>query len=494
MSGMIIGHNLGAMDALSALNSNSNALNSALQQLSTGKKINSAADDASGYAISQEMQSQINGLNQASSNAQDGISLIQTASGALNETNGILQQMRQLAVQASNDTNTSTDRTNIQQEMNQLTDEVNRIAGTTQFNTQNILQGGGSSSSATTASASITSASGALNGISSLDVSGASTLSTGKYEISMSTATLDTTATASTATGSLKGVSTTLDVTGLHLSSGSYTLTMDASGNVSLISGTVTIGTATATSGKELTIDGISMGTITSAAAGTMTFTISGSTDEKAVLSNASGTAVSTAYLNTGSTLTIDGINTGTVTSAATGTLNFSFTAGSSGTSGASGDFTAQLQIGANQGQNMTISIGAADAVSLGIATTASGTSGFTSALSVSNGQDNTNIQYGLDVSSATAAGNAITVLNNAIDQVSQEQGQLGAYQNRLTHTINNLSTSSQNLTSAESGITDTDMATEMAQYTQDNVLQQAAVSMLAQANQQPQLVLKLLG
>jgi flagellin len=142
----------------------------------------------------------------------------------------------------------------------------------------------------------------------------------------------------------------------------------------------------------------------------------------------------------------------------------------------------------------MTISIGAADAVSLGIATTASGTSGFTSALSVSNGQDNTNIQYGLDVSSATAAGNAITVLNNAIDKVSQEQGQLGAYQNRLTHTINNLSTSSQNLTSAESGITDTDMATEMAQYTQDNVLQQAAVSMLAQANQQPQLVLKLLG
>src|SRR5579875_1911547 len=106
MTHLIINHNLGAMNALSALNSNSNALNSALEKLSTGKKINNAADNASGYAISQKMQAQINGLDQASQNAQDGISLIQTASGALNETTSILQNMRQLAVQASNSTTT----------------------------------------------------------------------------------------------------------------------------------------------------------------------------------------------------------------------------------------------------------------------------------------------------------------------------------------------------------------------------------------------------
>lgn len=139
--GMIVNHNLGSMNALAALDQNGMALQSVLQQLSTGKRINSAADDAAGLAISQKMQSQINGLSQASQNAQDGISLIQTAEGALNETQSILQRMNQLSVQAANDSSTNSDRSQLQKEFSQLKSEVDRIASTTQFNSKNLLDG-----------------------------------------------------------------------------------------------------------------------------------------------------------------------------------------------------------------------------------------------------------------------------------------------------------------------------------------------------------------
>ncbi len=138
---MIINHNLMANNALRNMNVNSNNASKAMEKLSSGLRINRAGDDAAGLAISEKMRGQINGLNQASSNAQDSISLIQTAEGALNETHSILQRMRTLAVQSSNDTNTTTDRSAIQDEVNQLTDEIDRIANTTEFNTQKLLDG-----------------------------------------------------------------------------------------------------------------------------------------------------------------------------------------------------------------------------------------------------------------------------------------------------------------------------------------------------------------
>jgi flagellin len=274
--GLVINHNLGSMNALAALSENQNALGKVLQQLSTGKRINRAADDAAGLAISQKMESQINGLNQAVRNAQDGISLIQTAEGALNETENILQRMRQLAVQAANDTNNSDDRQAIQDEVNQLISEIDRISSTTQFN------------------------------------------------------------------------------------------------NLDLLDGTY------------------------------------------------------------------------------------------------SGSSVISLQIGANDGQTLSITIGDMSASGLGISS--------------------------LTVTDANSASVAISAIDSAIQLVSEQRAELGAYQNRLEHTINNLNTAVENLTSAESAITDTDMATAMAEFTKDSVLQQAAVSMLAQANQLPQLVLKLLG
>ena len=138
---MVVQHNLTAMNTSRQLNGVTGALSKSTEKLSSGYKINRAGDDAAGLSISEKMRSQIRGLNKASSNAQDGISLIQVAEGALNETHSILQRMNELATQAANDTNTSTDRTALQQEVNQLTSEINRIQSTTQFNTMNLLDG-----------------------------------------------------------------------------------------------------------------------------------------------------------------------------------------------------------------------------------------------------------------------------------------------------------------------------------------------------------------
>jgi len=139
---MIINHNLMANNAIRNMNINSGNASKSMQKLSSGLRINSAADDAAGLSISEKMRAQINGLNQASSNAQDGISMVQTAEGALNETTSILQRMRELATQSANDTNVSVDRDSIQKEMNQLSSEINRIGNTTEFNTQKLLDGG----------------------------------------------------------------------------------------------------------------------------------------------------------------------------------------------------------------------------------------------------------------------------------------------------------------------------------------------------------------
>ena len=270
---MVVQHNLSAMNTNRQMSTVTSSLQKSTEKLSSGYKINRAGDDAAGLSISEKMRSQIRGLNKASSNAQDGISLIQVAEGALNETHSILQRMNELATQAANDTNTTTDRTAIQAEVDQLTSEIDRIRSTTQFNTMNLLDG----------------------------------------------------------------------------------------------------------------------------------------------------------------------------------------------------DFTGKnLQVGSLSGQNIKISIGNMNA----------------SALKVKS----------LSVASNVAAGSAMKKIQNAITSVSTQRSTLGALQNRLEHTINNLNTTSENTQSAESRIRDTDMASEMVEYSKNNILQQAGQSMLAQANQQNQGVLSLLG
>jgi len=268
---MRIQHNIAALNTHRNLTANQSQSSKNLEKLSSGYKINRAGDDAAGLAISEKMRGQIRGLDMASKNAQDGISLIQTAEGALNETHSILQRMRELAVQSSNDTNVSADRTAIQSEIDALASEITRIADNTEFNTQNLL----------------------------------------------------------------------------------------------------------------------------------------------------------------------------------------------------GGSFTGKFHIGANDGQSISLSIDAMDATTLSVDT--------------------------LDLETQSGADKAITTINDAIETVSKQRSALGAVQNRLEHTINNLGATSENLTAAESRIRDVDMAKEMMNFTKNNILTQAAQSMLAQANQQPQGVLQLL-
>jgi len=271
---MRINHNIAALNTHRQLNSATNAQSKSMEKLSSGLRINKAGDDAAGLAISEKMRGQIRGLDMASKNAQDGISLIQTAEGALNETHSILQRMRELAVQGANDTNVTADRDAIQDELNQLMSEIDRIADTTEFNTQNLLKG----------------------------------------------------------------------------------------------------------------------------------------------------------------------------------------------------SFSGTFQIGANDGQN--INLGISDMSTSGLSLTTASVS----------------------VGSHSAASTSIKSLDTAIEAVSKQRSKLGAVQNRLDHTINNLGTASENLTAAESRIRDVDMAKEMMEQTKSSILSQASQAMLAQANQQPQGVLQLLG
>ena len=269
---MVVQHNMAAANANRQLGISTGSLSKSTEKLSSGYRINRAADDAAGLSISEKMRSQVRGLNKASSNAQDGISLIQTAEGALNESHSILQRMNELATQAANDTNTSTDRNAIQSEIDALTSEIDRIQSTTQFNTQNLLDG------------------------------------------------------------------------------------------------------------------------------------------------------------------------------------KFS---------------KKNLQVGALSGQNIEISIDKMSASELKV--------------------------NGLKVSSFSKAGSAMTKIQTAIDTVSNQRARLGALQNRLEHTVNNLDNVSENTQTAESRIRDTDMASEMVQYSATSIIQQAGQSMLAQANSQTQGVLSLL-
>jgi flagellin len=361
---MRINHNISALNTYNKLSSNTAATSKSLEKLSSGLAINRAGDNAAGLAISEKMRGQIRGLDQASANANDGISLIQTAEGALNETHSILQRMRELSVQSSNDTNTDDDRAEIQKEIVQLNSEIDRIADDTTFNTKKLLSGN-------------------LGG--TVDQDSATT--------------------------------TVLAVTG--------------------------VATATTTGAAADTY------TITSGAAGELTMTNTAGTKTQTI-TNANG-AQSLNFTDFGITIET---NAGYTADAAVGDVVVN--AGS-----------IKFQIGADEGQDMDLAINDMSASALGVDT--------------------------IDLSTQAGASTAITDVDNAIKSVSSERAKLGAVQNRLEHTINNLGTSSENLSSAESRIRDVDMAAEMMEFTKNNILSQAAQSMLAQANQQPQGVLQLL-
>ena len=411
---MIINHNMNALNAHRNMGVNNTNAGKSMEKLSSGLRINRAGDDAAGLAISEKMRGQIRGLTQSSRNASDGISMIQTAEGALNETTNILQRMRELAVQSANDTNTSDDREQLQKEMTQLGEEIDRIANNTEFNTKKLLNG--NMGAATTATKGTIVNSGGLNTVTANDA--------------LLTALKD-------ANGNSLGIAkddvitVTWSVNGTQKSAN---LTVDAQSKMEnlleKVKGDDTVESAT-----------IAKGVITITAK------------------------------DTGAAGQINGLSievksaSGTRKEAASNALS-SFATGAQA-SDTRTDGSANLQIGANGGQQLNLSIEDMRATSLGV--------------------------KNLQVGTQSQANTAINVIDEATKRVSSERANLGAAQNRLEYTISNLDNTAENLTSAESTLRDVDMAKEMMEYSKNNILSQAAQSMISQANQQPQNVLQLL-
>lgn len=395
--GMVVQHNLTAMNANRQLGVTSGAQAKSAEKLSSGYKINRAGDDAAGLKISEKMRSQIRGLNKASDNAQDGISLIQTAEGALNESHSILQRMNELAVQGANDTNQSIDRDAINQELDALTEELNRISETTQFNKQNLLDGNFKDKNLQVGA-------NAKQKIAiSIDCMNADALGLGKETVKQGGNTpkkvvyngmsFTYNKDDGVATNKAKAISAFQKLISQKIGSKSNFIAQydDTTGSIYY----------------KATIDGKEKRFADASTARTSYLA-----DQKAIVSKA--------------------IND---------------------------DFQKYVKT-----------------------SKASATAG-------GNGE----IRNKARVDDYEAANNTITYVQNAINTVSTQRSALGALQNRLEHTVANLDNVSENTQSAESRIRDTDMASEMVQYSKNNILAQAGQSMLAQANQSTQGVLSLL-
>lgn len=569
---MIINHNMNALNAHRNMGVNNTNAGKSMEKLSSGLRINRAGDDAAGLAISEKMRGQIRGLTQASRNASDGISLVQTAEGALNETTNILQRMREISVQSANSTNTETDRAALQEELNQLTTEINRIGNTTEFNTQKLLNGGAGTSS----SANVTDATSAA--VTSTNAFTAANLSAKTF-----TASINVDGTTFDLTNALKKdwtnganpvddliaelnnvsaggtkLSDVIDIT--KDATNKLIFTAKSTGKSSSIKLAVTDADANAVSallgfgnnntdldptkpnykggavGTNATVqkhglqgnvelkakypvkkgDGFSIKVgsesevkvsfdktkvyemdnadenVAQAAREEFVKDINAAL-QKAGLSGKVTAAISNdnklqLISETGKDIEIVNGSIGEITDA-TKVANVQQVVGA-GAQGAG--FEVNLQIGANSGQAMNLSIGDMRAAALGI-TGNTGQAGFSSTNNVTNGTDTISTEASLDITSATNASKAITAIDSAMEKVSSERAKLGAVQNRLEYTISNLDNTAENLTSAESTLRDVDMAKEMMEYSKNNILSQAAQSMISQANQQPQNVLQLL-
>lgn len=483
---MYINTNISALQSANDLQNTQNTLGNLLQQLSSGYQINSAADNPAGLAISQQMQSQIDGLNQAGQNAQSGISLLQTADGALNNIDSILQSMYSLASQAATGTNNPTDLQALQQEMNQYSKEITTITNTTQFNTLNLLSGafGGTGTPQQSIQIGANSGQELSLGINAMD---ANSLGVVGFTVASGT--------------------NTAALTYSELGSGlqkNATYTVDLAYTAAKVTGATPV---------SFTMSGASDVTYTVVGAGT-SYTVTGSDGYSANVSTLTNFIVNDQT----------GGFTGTVTMTTTGSFSVDSASVSASLAGSSGQIGQTVTVfggtglgGTGLGGTITVGGTAAGGPSAGalvgftlssgaVASLTSGTtptgasSSFTvaetgqAAVTTGNGsvQANAIAGSGLDISSQASAANALTILNSALTKVNQQRATIGAYQNRLQFAVSNAQTSANNLTSAQAGIMDTNVAVAMAKLSQEQILQQSGIAMLAQANAIPQAMLKL--
>ena len=481
---MVVQHNLTAMNSNRMLGLTTASQAKSTEKLSSGYKINRAADDAAGLSISEKMRKQIRGLTQASSNAQDGISAVQTAEGALNEVQDMLQRMNELAVKAANGTQSEDDRSYIQNEIDQLTTEIDRVAETTKFNETYLLKGDQDNEKAYTYTYGT-----ATNKVATVTMPATDSQKGTKLTVAFK----------DTASGDAQNeVAKLIRDQGLSVTYTSVASTtadkFDVTASVSL-NGTDKY--SVAKNGKDYDIkdskgNAIATITVTNTGLGnTKDDKIEGSetitaSEAKAGYSNGEtikyydkdGNGIPENALGKYFSSTSAG---GTVTSTprsdapqiydALGNKITAAAADVTGKQDLTGALTLTLHVGADATSNNQISVNldAMSAKGLGV-----------NGLKV-DGADDTN------------AKNAIETIKESIQKVSTQRSALGAVQNRLEHTISNLDNVVENTTSAESQIRDTDMATEMVKYSNNNILAQAGQAMLAQANQSNQGVLSLL-
>ena len=449
---MVVQHNLTAMNANRMLGVTTSAQAKSTEKLSSGYKINRAADDAAGLSISEKMRKQIRGLSQASYNAQDGISCVQTAEGALTEVHSMLQRMNELAVQAGNGTMSEDDRQNIQDEIDQLTSEIDRVSETTKFNETYLLKG---------------------NGTETRQKEVAATAMTATYKTPV-TSTVALTATNAPTTWYAKGSATALTADQIL-----ERLEVDANGNVAIKDGMEMYSEAANTTDQygaqtkdkivALTTVKQSYGVASTALYADAQGTTAVKDEDLKNYFNEDGTVKQSLYKKTtGANATFKEIGAEQIANYVT------VTAAKDKTTveyEAVKDLVLSFQVGADTTANNKISVSmqSMSAESIGV-----------KGISVT-GDDSTN------------ADAAVDTIGEAIKKVSSQRSALGAVQNRLEHTIANLDNIVENTTAAESAIRDTDMAEEMVAYSKNSILTQAGQSMLAQANQSNQGVLSLL-
>ncbi len=453
---------------------NNNNMASSIERLSSGYRINKAADDPAGMAISRKMKTQIAGLEQASRNGLDGISVIQTAEGALQEVHSMLQRMRELSVQAANDTLTDEDKKAVQEEIDQLNKEIDRISTDTEYNTKTLLDG---------TLDRITYSSSTKVGIASVN----DAVATGTYTVTatavpkQATAT-GTTGTAFTGAGNVVAASEAgkITINGETIVINEGETREEVIEKLRGLCDKVDVSVENTAAGATITSAGAKLSFTTEEYGRNASFEIS---TTNAALGAALGinSIVGTEQKGTDGALTTgtEFSTTTTVTyedkyAVITDKAGFEMkldlskaTAGTAATITVYDEGPLILQIGANEHQTMKVVIPEVSSSTLGTDT--------------------------LNVISNAGAQSAIEQVDKAIAQVSSVRAKLGAYQNRLESCVANLDTTSENLTEALSRIEDVDMAEEMTNYTQYQVLVQASTSVLAQANQMPQNVISLL-
>ncbi len=515
---LVLNTNIGSLNAQNNLTGSQTSLATSLERLSSGLRINSAADDAAGLAISSQFTTQINGTNQAVRNANDAVSETQTAGGALNTVVSNLQSIRTLAVEAANGSNSASDRQALDAQVQQQISEISQIASQTSFNGLSVLNGSSGVTTyqvganvGNTISINLTQGVGAnqIGAVASETTEVSNAATTGALKIAVGTAPAVNVAASSqyATTAKTSGGVAYQDATSAYAKAaaingaGASGLTATATNNQLVAFTNTALATGTTGNGSYgLTVNGVSvLSTTVAPSIGDIITAINSFASQDGGVSAAAGPSAGTLLLTaadgsniqlsqtfTAATGTVTGANSGGITSvqaydpaAASGVG--AVVPGTTATTAASGAniaaTTFQGQVSLSAGQNIAIS--GADLATVGYASaqtiTASGT------------------LAGNNVLTVAGANATIQAVDSALQTVSGFQSQLGAIQNRFTAAVGNLTSTAQNLTQSRSTIQDADFAAETANLTQAQVLEQAGISVLAQANQQPQLILKLL-